>query len=190
MGSLFPVEIARAVVMIVEHIVCPTFGGNELAMKGWMLSSLNGWSDDPTSSRAGGKILSRYRPSSRLPIVCLNIHLSFPGIPRINVANSHFCAPSWVSKGHRSWSTPQTTVHMNDMINLLIFLFPLFYYGRAQQTFYPPAIPLTVRSPYLSCWLPTLNESSFFQPTTDASSELVCRPCTRYNTKFDCASSS
>ena len=46
MGSLFPVEIARAVVMIVEHIMCPTFGGNELAMKGWMLSSLNGWSDD------------------------------------------------------------------------------------------------------------------------------------------------
>jgi len=38
------------------------------------------------------------------------------------------------------------------MIHLLVLLFPLFYYGRAQQTLYPAAIPLTVRSPYLSSW--------------------------------------
>ena len=142
--------------------------------------------DGVTIRQAPGPVVNVITLSTFLSS-CLNIQLSFPGIPRINVANSPFCASSWVSKGHRAWSTPQTTVHM---INLLIFLFLLFYYGRAQQTFYPPAIPLTVRSPYLSCWLPTLNESSFFQPTTDASSELVCRPCTRYNTKFDCASSS
>jgi hypothetical protein len=38
------------------------------------------------------------------------------------------------------------------MIHLLILLFPLFYYGRA-QTLNPSAFPLTVRSPYLSCWM-------------------------------------
>ena len=42
MGSLFPVESARVAVIIVEHIMCPTFGGNELAMKGWMLTLSNG----------------------------------------------------------------------------------------------------------------------------------------------------
>jgi hypothetical protein len=41
------------------------------------------------------------------------------------------------------------------MIHLLILLFPLFYFGRAQQTLYPAAIPLTVRSPYLSWWTST-----------------------------------
>ena len=34
LGSLFPVESARVVVIIVEHIMCPPLGGgNELAMK-------------------------------------------------------------------------------------------------------------------------------------------------------------
>ncbi|SRR6266702_1209014 len=43
------------------------------------------------------------------------------------------------------------------MIDLLILLFLLAQYGRAQQTFFPPAIPLAVRSPYLSCWDFTTN---------------------------------
>ncbi|KAH9180826.1 hypothetical protein EDB89DRAFT_1877203 [Lactarius sanguifluus] len=40
------------------------------------------------------------------------------------------------------------------MIHLLIpgLIFSLFHYARAQQTFYPAAIPLFVRSPYLNCW--------------------------------------
>ena len=42
MGSLFPVESARVAVIIVEHIMCPAFGRNELAMKGWMLTLSNG----------------------------------------------------------------------------------------------------------------------------------------------------
>ncbi|KAF8260626.1 hypothetical protein EI94DRAFT_1747935 [Lactarius quietus] len=49
------------------------------------------------------------------------------------------------------------------MIHLLVLLFPLFYYGRAQQTLYPAAIPLTVRSPYLSCWMFTLNGTNIAQ---------------------------
>ncbi|KAH9011054.1 hypothetical protein EDB84DRAFT_1406130 [Lactarius hengduanensis] len=40
------------------------------------------------------------------------------------------------------------------MIHLLIpgLIFSLFHYARAQQMFYPAAIPLFVRSPYLNCW--------------------------------------
>ncbi|KAH9026764.1 hypothetical protein EDB85DRAFT_1868788 [Lactarius pseudohatsudake] len=40
------------------------------------------------------------------------------------------------------------------MIYLLIpgLIFSLFHYTSAQQTFYPAAIPLFVRSPYLNCW--------------------------------------
>ncbi|KAH9036047.1 hypothetical protein EDB83DRAFT_1770629 [Lactarius deliciosus] len=56
------------------------------------------------------------------------------------------------------------------MIHLLILLFPLFYYGRAQQTLYPAAIPLAVRSPYLSCWMFTINGTNIGRlwPTTSA----------------------
>ncbi|KAI9464136.1 hypothetical protein BJY52DRAFT_1115258 [Lactarius psammicola] len=43
------------------------------------------------------------------------------------------------------------------MIHLLIFLFLLIQCGIAQQTFFPPAIPLAVRSPYLSSWDFTTN---------------------------------
>ncbi|KAH8978969.1 hypothetical protein EDB86DRAFT_3108313 [Lactarius hatsudake] len=38
------------------------------------------------------------------------------------------------------------------MTHLLILLFSLVQYGRAQQTLFPAAIPLVVRSPYLSSW--------------------------------------
>jgi hypothetical protein len=39
------------------------------------------------------------------------------------------------------------------MIHLLILLFlSFFHYGGAQQTLYPPAIPLAVRSPTFSSW--------------------------------------
>ena len=56
------------------------------------------------------------------------------------------------------------------MIHLLILLFPFFYYGRAQQTLYPAAIPLAVRSPYLSCWMSTANGTNIadMQPTAEA----------------------
>ncbi|KAI9430127.1 hypothetical protein H4582DRAFT_2133831 [Lactarius indigo] len=56
------------------------------------------------------------------------------------------------------------------MIHLLIRLFPLFYYGRAQQTLYPAAIPLAVRSPYLSSWMFTINGTNLgaLWPTTSA----------------------
>ncbi|KAH9020439.1 hypothetical protein EDB85DRAFT_1872502 [Lactarius pseudohatsudake] len=48
------------------------------------------------------------------------------------------------------------------MIHLLIpgLIFSLFHYARAQQTFYPAAIPLFVRSPYLNCWGNLSNEPS------------------------------
>ncbi|KAH8980364.1 hypothetical protein EDB86DRAFT_3107620 [Lactarius hatsudake] len=49
-----------------------------------------------------------------------------------------------------------------QMIHLLIpgLIFSLFHYARAQQTFYPAAIPLFVRSPYLNCWGYLSNEPS------------------------------
>ena len=43
------------------------------------------------------------------------------------------------------------------MTYLLIILFLFFHYGRAQQALFPAAIPLAVRSPYLSCWDQTTN---------------------------------
>ncbi|KAH9021634.1 hypothetical protein EDB84DRAFT_1274897 [Lactarius hengduanensis] len=46
------------------------------------------------------------------------------------------------------------------MINWLILLFFLFHCGRAQQTLFPAAIPLAVRSPYLNCWDHTTNGST------------------------------
>ncbi|KAI9459212.1 hypothetical protein BJY52DRAFT_1211943 [Lactarius psammicola] len=54
------------------------------------------------------------------------------------------------------------------MTYLLILLFFLFHYGRAQQTLFPAAIPLAVRSPYLSCWDQTTNGSTLANlwPTT------------------------
>jgi hypothetical protein len=84
---------------------------------------------------------------------------------------------------------------MAQMIHLLIFLFPLFYYGRAQQTLYPLAIPLTVRSSYLSCWMFTLNGTNIadlwpttasHQPTQDDTSLNVCHSALCVATKFDC----
>ena len=82
------------------------------------------------------------------------------------------------------------------MFHLLILLFTLFYYGRAQQTLYPPAIPLTVRSPYLSCWMFTLNgtniaelwsTTSAHQPSLSDPSVNVCHFCAaRYNAEIDC----
>ncbi|KAH9000737.1 hypothetical protein EDB86DRAFT_2802105 [Lactarius hatsudake] len=46
------------------------------------------------------------------------------------------------------------------MAYLLILLFFLFHHGRAQQTLFPAAIPLAVRSPYLNCWDHTTNGST------------------------------
>jgi hypothetical protein len=49
---------------------------------------------------------------------------------------------------------------------------------RAQATFVPPAIPLAVRSPYLSCWLQNSNPATLFGqtwPTTFNHSQ-VCHP--------------
>jgi hypothetical protein len=58
---------------------------------------------------------------------------------------------------------------------LLLFAVPFLPLGRAQQTFYPVAIPLAVRSPYLSCWLPLSNGSTWDRtlPTTSDLSQ-VC----------------
>ncbi|KAH8997957.1 hypothetical protein EDB92DRAFT_2024888, partial [Lactarius akahatsu] len=46
---------------------------------------------------------------------------------------------------------------MTNWLTLLVFL---FHYGRAQQTLFPAAIPLAVRSPYLNCWDHTTNGST------------------------------
>ncbi|KAH9000741.1 hypothetical protein EDB86DRAFT_3075191 [Lactarius hatsudake] len=61
------------------------------------------------------------------------------------------------------------------MTYLLIFLFFLFHSGRAQQTFFPAAIPLAVRSPYLSCWDHTTNGTNLgnLWPTTSDPSQIL-----------------
>ena len=46
------------------------------------------------------------------------------------------------------------------MTPFLILLLSLVQYGRAQQTLFPAAIPLAVRSPYLSGWDFTTNGST------------------------------
>jgi hypothetical protein len=54
------------------------------------------------------------------------------------------------------------------MTYLLLLLFLFSHYGRAQQTLFPAAIPLAVRSPYLSCWDQITNGTILGQlwPTT------------------------
>ncbi|KAH9052374.1 hypothetical protein EDB87DRAFT_1722946, partial [Lactarius vividus] len=51
-----------------------------------------------------------------------------------------------------------------------ILLLSLVKYGRTQQTLFPAAIPLAVRSPYLSCWQFTTNGTTIgtLWPTTSA----------------------
>jgi hypothetical protein len=54
----------------------------------------------------------------------------------------------------QSWLTTTPLFLVSTiMIHLLILLFlSFFHYGGAQQTLYPPAIPLAVRSPTFSSW--------------------------------------
>ncbi|KAH9000742.1 hypothetical protein EDB86DRAFT_3075192 [Lactarius hatsudake] len=61
------------------------------------------------------------------------------------------------------------------MTCLPILLFSLFHYGRAQQTLFPAAIPLAVRSPYLSCWDRTTNGTNLgnLWPTTSDPSQIL-----------------
>ncbi|KAI9459211.1 hypothetical protein BJY52DRAFT_387895 [Lactarius psammicola] len=61
------------------------------------------------------------------------------------------------------------------MTYLLILLFFLFHYGRAQQTLFPAAIPLAVRSPYLSCWDHTTNGSTIgsLWPRTSTAEQIL-----------------
>lgn len=67
------------------------------------------------------------------------------------------------------------------MITLPLFAFLLSHNVRAQQSFFPPAIPLAVRSPYLNCWLQTGTPPVFGAtwPTSFNVSQ-VCHPCTVY----------
>jgi hypothetical protein len=66
------------------------------------------------------------------------------------------------------------------MTGLLFILFFLFSYGRAQQTLFPAAIPLAVRSPYLSCWDQTTNGTAFgtLWPTIYNGQQVSCLPFT------------
>ncbi|KAH9024053.1 hypothetical protein EDB85DRAFT_2182827 [Lactarius pseudohatsudake] len=65
--------------------------------------------------------------------------------------------------------------------HILVFLFFLVHwqYGWAQQTFSPAAIPLAVRSPYLSCWQFTTNGSTIgskaMTSNQDLSTNLISR---------------
>ncbi len=85
------------------------------------------------------------------------------------------------------------------MIHLLIHLFSLFHHGRAQQTLFPFAVPLVVRSPYLNCWgllgfsdgygIVTTTFPSVYLNRSDWDPSLeVCYFLARRNTKTDCTS--
>ena len=62
---------------------------------------------------------------------------------------------------------------MNLILLLTLLLSPTV---RAQQTFFPPAIPLAVRSPYLTCWDYLTNGSVFGQVWPTNFDSKVCRP--------------
>jgi len=64
------------------------------------------------------------------------------------------------------------------MTYLLIILFFLFHYGGAQQSLFPAAIPLAVRSPYLSCWDHTTNGTALgtLWPSTSDPKQVRCLP--------------
>ncbi|KAI0251855.1 hypothetical protein BJV78DRAFT_1125603 [Lactifluus subvellereus] len=58
---------------------------------------------------------------------------------------------------------------------LLLLAFLLSSYGRAQQTYFPSAVPLAVRSPYFTCWDYFKNGSTFGKiwPTTYNSDQIL-----------------
>ncbi|KAF8273676.1 hypothetical protein EI94DRAFT_1167505 [Lactarius quietus] len=61
------------------------------------------------------------------------------------------------------------------IIYFLIILVSLSKYGTAQQNLFPAAIPLAVRSPYLSCWDQTTNGTILgnLWPTTPNSNQIL-----------------
>ena len=64
------------------------------------------------------------------------------------------------------------------------------YYGRAQQTLFPAAIPLAVRSPYLSCWDQTTVGTNLgtLWPTTSNPKQVCCLPFPRRGNQNQCLS--
>ena len=74
---------------------------------------------------------------------------------------------------------PLTTSQLKMI--LLLFLALLFSYSaRAQRTFFPPAIPLAVRSPYLSSWDHITNGTVFGQLWPATYNYQVTRHCRHY----------
>ncbi|KAF8263273.1 hypothetical protein EI94DRAFT_1598265 [Lactarius quietus] len=67
------------------------------------------------------------------------------------------------------------------MTHLLILLLALVQCGRAQQTLFPAAIPLAVRSPYLSCWDFTTNGTTIGKLCTN---DACCFPSFDVTHKF------
>jgi len=72
-------------------------------------------------------------------------------------------------------------LYIKSQLNTMPFLsFVLFFTlaARAQQTLFPGAVPLAVRSPYLNCWDPLQNPSTFGRswPTTYDTSAVCLSP--------------
>ena len=74
-----------------------------------------------------------------------------------------FLRCSWRFNNAMSFIISRLTMILSLILTLLLSL-----NVKAQQTFFPPAIPLAVRSPYLTCWDYLTNGSVFGQtwPTT------------------------
>ncbi len=85
-----------------------------------------------------------------------------------------------------------------QMTCLLVLLFSILLYGRAQQTFFPASIPLLVRSSTLNCWC-YMNDKEDYDGGLHAPaygcSQLTCdqEPCltachllVQYDAQTDC----
>ena len=75
------------------------------------------------------------------------------------------------------------------MTYLIVILFLLFHYGKAQQTLFPAAFPLAVRSPYLSLWDQISNGPSLGTRWSSSSGNTVrCLPFTEGDNQSQCLS--
>ena len=99
---------------------------------------------------------------------------TFATVLLLQVANSSFLA--FLARSRCPWWSNNP---MSITISLLLLLFTLLVSpnAKAQHTLFPPAVPLAVRSPYLSSWQYLTNGTIIGQswPTTFNGSS-VCRP--------------
>ena len=105
----------------------------------------------------------------RLSAPCCNHPVSLTLRLRLGVSNLSPPLP-------RSYNTMSFTLSQPKMMLLLLLSFLLYPNIRAQQTLFPPAVPLAVRSPYLSSWFHIKNGTilNHSLPATFDPSQVTC----------------